>query len=298
VSLYYTDYAAFQRFNVSFGNLGRVLERNFAELASSIASVLIFQVNSSVPGTIAGRLVMLAAVAGAIRLSCRTGRRQYGLFGIAYCGMLLVWHYPPDERFLLPLLPLLAAGLWTELTHIARAGVEAWRHPALSRKSAAAVAFLLTGGMVAFALAWNAYASWRYLPALGTRGREARKSPCDLSEWVRRNTDARASLLAYDDALVHLYTGRAACSLRVPPKYYYEQDREGLLAFVDSFPEVMKARGIEYVLLTRGDFGKDPLPREQRKRMERALDAGGFERVFASPAGSVYRIRRRTGPES
>jgi len=40
---------------------------------------------------------------------------------------LLVWHFPPNNRFLLPLFPLLLPGLATELSHLAamiRAGCQ------------------------------------------------------------------------------------------------------------------------------------------------------------------------------
>jgi hypothetical protein len=45
---------------------------------------------------------------------------DYAIFGAVSVGILLVWHYPATERFVLPLFPLLIAGFLTEIEHLAK----------------------------------------------------------------------------------------------------------------------------------------------------------------------------------
>ena len=57
--------------------------------------------------------IAVGMIAGVVRLLRRPGAALYGWFCLFYSAMLLIWHYPPNERFVLPMFPLLLAGLGT-----------------------------------------------------------------------------------------------------------------------------------------------------------------------------------------
>ncbi len=81
---------------------------------------------------------------------CRRGVRHYAVFAVLLTGVLLLWQYPPDHRFVYPIFPLYAAGLATQLAAVAALVAKNWRQRKTSDRVAAvivsAVIALIVGG--------------------------------------------------------------------------------------------------------------------------------------------------------
>src|ERR1700682_4640686 len=136
VTLYYTDYAGFRRYNVQLADLPLIVWYNLDGLLRSIGHVLNYDLEPFRSQHLE-RVVAVAALAGCVRLARASRKLQYPMAAAAFLGLLLIWHYRPDPRLVFPLYPLLAAGLWIELKNVVRALRTAWRKPAFSERVAA-----------------------------------------------------------------------------------------------------------------------------------------------------------------
>jgi len=93
------------------------------------------------------RFIAIGAIVGTARLARQRGVSTYHWFAAAYAAILLVWHFPPNERFMLPVCPLLLAGLATELAHLFWIVKKCWARNKANR----AVAMGLGASLVAIA---------------------------------------------------------------------------------------------------------------------------------------------------
>jgi hypothetical protein len=91
------------------------------------------------------QVIGVAMIVGLVRLVRRGIAVDYAMFALFSVGILLIWHYPPNERFVLPLFPLLLAGLIEELDHIVEMLRGAFRHKDAGQRIAGRV---LAAGVV------------------------------------------------------------------------------------------------------------------------------------------------------
>jgi hypothetical protein len=237
---------------------------------------------------------MIAALAGIVRWTRACRRPEYTLFAAGQLALLLVWNYPANERFLLPLLPLLLMGLWTEFSHVGALARSARRSDKRAQRRAAALLIaLLACGSVLFA-AWNLYADLRVLPLLAAQERRSAAAAQPLYKWIRENTPASALFFAELDPSLYLHTGRQATSIRIPVRYFYTGDRAGILAESGRLAEFALGRRLDYLLLTPEDFDLDWFPEQQRRAAREAVARDPrFRAVYDSPAGTVVKVERR-----
>jgi hypothetical protein len=291
VEAYYTDYLRWQLENVTRANFTQVLTRNFDDLFSGISDLLVFKISASYWGKHVARLLTLLAVFGVIRLTRRTGTGLFAVFGAMYASMLLVWHYPPDERFLLPLYPLLTAGVACELGHLCGLIQSAWKRGVLSHKFVAAMLALAAIWLVSFGAWTNTRALTRFLPGLMEGSRRELAGKRAVYEWIGQNVPADATFLAYGDPVLYLYTGRRGCSMRVPPRYTYAEDLNGILKIMASLDEFAARYQLGYVLVTPSDFSLDPLQKDQlRVVRERLSDERLFALLHREHSGAVHQV--------
>ncbi len=292
--LFYLDYLGFWTRDIPPALLPAVVYRNLGELFTGGGKLLLFKFSFLPSGDYLQRLVMLAAVAGVVRWTCRLHRPLYPLFTAGLFALLLIWNFPPNERFLICVLPLLLLGLWTELSHLASIARAVWRRPERSQKAAAiVVAVLLPGFGVLFAVR-NTTALCSYLPELTRHRREEARRRLTLYDWIAHNTSPNAVFFADHDTVLHLHTGRHATTFHIPVRHFYRGDKAAILADASRLVQFAHARRLDYLLLTPIDFELDPHPGEQRQAIRQAL-AGDprFRKVFDSPAGTIVRIDPR-----
>ena len=202
--------------------------------------------------------------------------------------LLLVWHFTPDQRFVFPLYPLLAAGLWTELENVWRTLSASWQKPAFSDRCAAAIGGGVLTALAMFVAFTTTFGLFHFLPDLFDAYRSDLDSRRPAYNWMAHNVPREASVFAYDDPLLYLYTGRRSCSLPVPPKLYYHNDQAGIDELLDSIPNFARRYDLTYALITPGDFYRDLHARGASRLMEAVKSSHDFRPEYSAPGATVY----------
>lgn len=253
---YYTDYIKFQMMNVGPDNLAIVVWKNTDALIYSIGSLAIPPVISLLPVKILTQVIGIAMIAGTVRLARAGIAVPYALFALVSCGMLLVWQFPPTERFVLPIFPLLAAGLIVELEHLLLMLRRAFRHKDMSQRVVAGIfaAALLAifGGAVALQL----FMSFKAMPDQARIDRAHLIETRATYAWIDQHLPPGDGVLSNDDPLLYLYTGHPGNLAPLLTRWWYAGDHA---RFVDFFADVVpycRARGFKYILSTPSDLSR------------------------------------------
>ncbi|MCC7174083.1 MAG: hypothetical protein IT159_02720 [Bryobacterales bacterium] len=253
VTLYYTNYLGYQMHNFQFALLPAMLWKNAAGLLAGIGGLLVVDTGDAQGLKILGRLFGMLALLGLIRLARRTLRFQHVAFLGGYFLTLLAWHFPPSERFVLPVLPILLMGLSEEILSLAALVRRSLRTPDLAHRGVAAgltLAFLGSAGIAAWA---GGVTYLRYFPQFFEKERVQLASDRRLYSWIAASTPSESLFLAYRDTRLSLYTGRHAIRLIVPPRLYYQGDAGKTGGYFQSLPEFIRRHGVTHVLVTAGD---------------------------------------------
>jgi hypothetical protein len=152
-------------------------------------------------------LVCAAAIRGLLRQIQMEGWHPVHFALALYLLPVLIWDYPSPERFLIPFLPLIVAGVWLECSKMAReAYVSLHKHATVKEWSAAGVCVLVTAAVtLVVGVSW-----WRGIGAVvdvsnirGTVLVEKREA----YEWLRDNSSPEEKIIAYEQASAYLYSG-------------------------------------------------------------------------------------------
>jgi hypothetical protein len=290
LSIYYTDYLGYYLRDLRLPDLPLVVWKNLDSLVCSLGGLFVFGLGDGVWGRSAARILAAAAVAGVVRLARRGGCRAHHFFAAAYAGLLLVWDFTPDQRFLVPVLPIALAGLYCEMRNLAGVVGAAWRAGRANRAAAGTVCVALFAGLL-MAAQHNAEAFRTALPEWMNRRRAAARGALSAYRWIAVNLPRSAGLLAYYDPLVYLHTGRRACRFFIASRTFYREDRAALVDACRSAASLAEAQGLAYALLTPGD-PEIEIAGEYRLAGERLLAANPEWRLIHREAGgAVYLIR-------
>lgn len=281
--MYYTDYLGYHWHTVRAAGYGRILAKNADALVASLGGIVVnWRETPGLTERVLGTLILVAA----IRHFRRVGSNPYHLFAMAYAGMLLVWHYPPNERFLLPVLPVILAALWAELAQVFEVLRQRRRAVAIGFACACA-AILVCPGIVMWEQTVRGDAYYRQL-------RTASYGPA--YRWIQEHTQAEDQFLASEEVVLYLYTGRKGLRPVVPMDYYYRGDAAGVAEFLNSRPALARAHGLGYILDGPRDWRREILPNgealEEASRMALARDAGE-QRVYEAEGCTIYRVPAR-----
>lgn len=269
VSLFYNDYSGLEKASVGWNNLAQVVYTNLDALLAAMGELVFINIGDSFLGHQFARLLAVAALLGAFRLSRHSGQWHFLAFSFLYCALLLIWHYPANQRFLMPLLPLLLAGLWTELSHLAAMLQQSWQSPKTgNRVIAAAFAMLLTVFGITFA-ASLLQARFVILPQLDQASQENTQRLDLLFEQVRALTPPNATILSDQDTLLNLKTGRHSYRIIVPPPILYNAQTKEIEAQFQNLPDGA-GQPWDYALLTQADWSY-ALPESNRAEIRRRI---------------------------
>jgi hypothetical protein len=235
------------------------------------------------------RVLAVAALAGTVRLA-KAGRAPvYFLFAGAYLATLLAWNYPPDQRFLVPVFPVLLAGFAEEFRRVAvkvRAGF-AGRVP--ERIAAGAIAAAM-GGLILAVGGGACFGLFRALPRFVADQRAERDGRQAVYQWFTANTPRDAAALAYYDPVFYLHTGRKACRFVISPALVYGGKRGAVERSLAGAADFAKGQGLSWAVLAPNDFFAE-LRDEERRTAFRALRTNPrFRPVYESGGVSVCRI--------
>ena len=293
VSLYYTNYLGFYFANVDLQSLPRFVSTNFAVMAGSLSQLLLPAVGDSWIVSALGHILVVFALMGIVRIVKRTGATQFPAYSAVFLLMLLHWHYPPTNRFLLPLAPVFLAGLAEELPRLADAVRATWSKPGWARKPQAAAAALMLVVLGAYWLQQAQRGLFQLVPGALSGQVEYARAQEPAYQWIRENTLSSARFFAYNDGLLYFRTGRRACSVRLPPRYFYRSDSEGLVKFIGSLATLFPRLGLDYAFVTPHDFQMGPMRAIKAGRRTLWEKCDVFRQRFQSAGARVYSIQPR-----
>jgi hypothetical protein len=244
--IYYLDYFRYELYAISWSDLPVVIWKNVDGLLAGMGGLLLPKISGSLFEKILAQVIAVAMIAGVVRL-IRQGRgRLFALFAGFSTLLLLVWHFPPNERFVLPFFPLLLAGLLIEAEHFVSLLRASRRHKDHSQRVAAAAMMGLAGIFAAAVLALQAYVGAIFLPEDARNHRAENAERQESYRWLVANTPANATVLSADDGMLYLHTGRRAMRRPVPPYLWYREDHAGMVAWLGEPAEFARQHGLGY----------------------------------------------------
>jgi hypothetical protein len=288
--MYYTDYIRYQFLNVGFDNLPVVLWKNLDQVLYGMGSLVLPKIVDMLPVKILTQVIAIAMITGTVRLARRGIAVDYALFSLISVGILLVWHFPPNERFVLPLYPLLLAGLVAEIEHIAVMLKAAFRHRDFGQRAVAALMSLCVASVFGCALILQLYMSFVFLHE-SNQQKTAKLSDLRAAySWISANLPPSAAILSYDDPLLYLYTSHRGNYLPLLPRWWYAENHAAILDAYRNLPAYCRSRGLDYVYFTSEDLSRETGD-EDRLAVQRIVRGNPeLTPIFQAGIGTVYRI--------
>ncbi len=232
-------------------------------------------------------ILTVAIVSGMIRQARSHGLKPIHFALPFYSAILVVWPYPMMGRFLLPFLPLFMAGIWIELqrfTLVLRRSMRATTPPGEKCVAAALALFLMV---------MAAIGGWRELVQDHARleqdssvRRAALEEQLQAYQWIREHTMPEDRIIAYEDPLLYLYTGRQAVRAAViSPALQYMGDDQAARSLLVHFTDTAQMIRARYWLTCADDFSLDSASDLIAARMAEIKSV--LPRVFQSSGRTV-----------
>jgi hypothetical protein len=286
VTLCYTNYLGYYFMNVGWDNLGQILWLNVSALLESMGSLVFPQMMQGLLAKIILQPLAVAMILGCIRMARQGSAGLYTLFGGISSLMLLVWHYEPNQRFVLPLAPLLLAGFCFEMTHLGRLFRDAFSHRDRSQRVVAYGFAGLLFTMLAAGASLQIYMNVSVLPDLYRNDRSNTLAYRSIYNWIGSHLPADANILWQDDTALYLANGHHAASFVVPPREFKATGGEaGEAARYKKVAQYARQEHMDYILLAKiGLRHNDEVLRDAAANRDLA-------RVHEEEGGILYRVR-------
>jgi len=273
-SLYYTNYLGHYFANISWRDLAPLVETNVASLLKAAGSFLFFDAP-----TLCCWIAAAAAIWGIARLSRENKTVGFSfLFAVFYSAMLIVWDFPPNERFLIPVFPLLAVGLCRAMDEL------------LERRRPWASVAVAGIGLWWILCAWKGTS--QELPRIFQVERERQEPYRAAFAALVKSCPAGEPVLAYQDTLVYLYTGRTALRPIVASKGFYRNDPAALWGIFRNIDDYARQHGASCLLSTAGDYHTDAVISDHAAMESIFAQNPRLRIVFQSDAARIYRVTR------
>lgn len=270
VTRFYLGYGEMERLTVGLDNLGIVMWQNIDSILTNLGEIFVFGLgHSSAFGHQFSRLIAVAAIIGAVRITLRARRWHYSAFGLVFFLLMVFWHYPPDQRLFVPLAPVLVAGLWTEVRHLAGLVAKTLKSPRPGDRVAAtafAAALAVFALFVVYSLAKARIVDLALVEA-GSRADTA--SQRGAFAKLARTTPNGVTILSDQDVLLSLYTGRTAYRTIVPPRLFYPVRMERVRDEFAGLPDSTMGAW-DFVLVSRCDW-RHTLDDDDRQSVRRQI---------------------------
>jgi hypothetical protein len=287
---YYTSYIGLYIKAFSWQELPERLWLNADSICEYLARLVLFQNSDEMGFRILGWVITAAAIRGVVILY-RRGMRHYIAFAALSTGVLLIWHYPADYRFVYQMLPLYIAGLVTQLAAVVSLILESWR----LRKMSNRVAAVLVSAVVALIGCGSAVSIghgvlWE-LPEYYNDREVATQRMLPVYRWIGYNIAADARFAAYDDTMLYLYTGRRGYTTPILPRVVYNSEAGKTHDYITrEMPELWRQKRVNYVLVTEYDFRRDLHKPALESLVRLVQDRTRFEPVYADQTVQLYRF--------
>jgi hypothetical protein len=289
ITAYYTSYTAFYARTFSLADLPLRVWTNADAIIDSLARLVLFRTGDEPWMRALSWVITAAAIAGVVILF-RRGIRCYPIFAGLLVVELLLWQYPPDQRFVYPLFPLYLAGLATKLAEVTGMAARSWKTGSGANRLAAVPVLLLIAVLAGGSLWSTAEGTLVLLPDyFGERQSQlTRLQPA--WNWIAGNTPPASRFAACDDTLLYLYSGRRGYTEPILPAVVYGQQSGAVAGYVAGLPALWRQVSVGYVLFTDYDFVRD-LHAPGHDALARLLsDPSRFRLLYSDPAARVYAV--------
>jgi hypothetical protein len=288
--LYYVDYMAYEKATVGFDNLAVILWKNVDQILYGMGSLVLPKVVDVLPVKILAQVIAVAMLAGVVRLVRRGIALDYAVFALLSVGILAVWHYPPNERFVLPLFPLLLAGLVTEAEHLWSMLHKALRHKDISQRVVAAMFGAGVAAVFLAAVGLQFYMTFVSLPKTAELQRVALADRRAAYQWMSANLPPGTAVFSYDDPLLYLYGGHRGNYRALMPRWWYADDHAQMVNAYRDIAGYCQSRGLTYMYFTTEDLSRET-GEQDRKAIEALVRSNPSLRpLYTAGIGTVYQV--------
>ncbi len=289
--MYYLDYTGYEFLNVDISNLPIVLWKNLDQLLYGMGSLVLPKVFDILPVKILTQVIAIAMIAGVVRLARRGIMGEFAAFCGISCGILLVWHFPPNERFVLPMYPLLVAGLVTEIEHIAKMLRAGLAHKDFGQRVVAGAMAAPVVIVFGAALVTQCYVTFVFLHESAEQKAAKLRDQRAAYAWIDANLPRDANVLSYDDTLLYLYAHRRGNYLPLLPRWWYAEDHAAMIGAYRDVVTYCQNRRLEYFYFTTQDLDRE-VGEEDRQAIEQAIRTNPqLTPIFRYGIGTVLRVR-------
>ena len=287
---YYTDYVGAFLKNGGIHALPDIVPHNLWSIMAAAGSVLVHDLPDSMLGRFLCVLIAATMVTGAVRIIKRTGSTDYPAFCLLLAVTLVMWNFSPNVRLMLPIFPLLAMGLYLEgqvLSGLIRRSMQG--RDIGNRVAAYVILITILSGCV-YGIRRNALFIAREIPALLQQSRESTARSREVFTWMGATLPPSAVVLASNDTLVYLYTGRR--SVRPVPNSiaFYTNDHAGMLANFTGLDQLVNTFGITHILVGSGDYGTEFEPDDRKEIIRLLLGNPAHKTIYSSDGFTVREV--------
>ena len=287
---YYTSYAGFYVRTFSWADFPHRMWVNLAAIFESMGRLVIFSVDNTLAMRVLYWLISAIAAAGIVSLY-KKGLRHYPLFAALLVVTLVLWQYPPDTRFVFPLLPLYLAGLATKLRQVGELAVVTWRERRGADRAAVVVTFAFILFLAVTALGATFNGVYSVLPRYFMDSGNQRAEMAPVYAWISSHTKAQDRFAAYDDPLLYLNTGRQGYTAPLLPRLVYDQDPAEVKSYISGLGSLWEQKRVSYVLVTKYDFRRDLHETALDSLEEMVRNRARFQLLYSDPVAQVYRLQ-------
>jgi hypothetical protein len=290
VTIYYTSYLGYHLQMVTLADMPVILWKNLDQWLLAVGALIVPELGDGILIKIATQTLGVAILAGVVRMVRQGQALEYSLFAVPFSVMLAVWHYPPTERLVTPIYPLLLAGFWSEAQHVHGMISKALRHRDRSQRVSAAI----MGGLVLLVLAggaWRQYEiGYRVLPDTMALWRKQRSIDEEAFRWMAANLPNASQVLTYNDPVLFLYTGHQSSSLTIPSILWYRDDKARVRNAYASLASFARARHLDFAYFTKAGSDRD-MGAEDRDEVAKTIKLNPeLEVIQQFDESTVYRI--------
>jgi 4-amino-4-deoxy-L-arabinose transferase-like glycosyltransferase len=287
--LYYTSYAGFWRADVlSHGVFWQTVRNDFLAALVQPASYFVKASYLRAPVFALVLFVILSVIAirGGARLVSSARWQPIHIALGFYLLPILAWNYGVMDRFLLPFLPLIFAGVWSEFQHVVFQVRSAPRGKGRAEVAIVACFFCIAGAALLYGMGSSWSGEIRDIASESESRAALLVEKREAYSWLKENSSPDARVLAYEDASLFLYSGRqairpvifSAAGVNRPDVLNSE------LACITSSAQAIHAK---YWVVSDDDFGSEWEPAKSRARAREQEIEQGLNPLFRSGQGRV-----------
>jgi len=290
---YYTDYVGAFLKNGGIHALPDIVPHNLWSIMAAAGSIVVHDLPGSMLGRFLCVLIAAAMVTGGVRIVKRTGSIDYPVFCLLLAATLALWNFSPNVRLMLPIFPLLAMGLYLEAQVLAGLIRRSLQGRDFGNRVAAYVILIAILSGCVYGIRRNAVFIARDTPALLQQGRESTARSRLVFAWMRASLPPSAVVLASNDTLVYLYTGRKSVRPVPDSVAFYTNDHAGMLANFTGLDQVIGSFGITHILVSPGDYVTEFEAEDRRKIMRLLLENPAHKTIYSADGFTVREIERQ-----